>query len=148
MRQRNTTSIRFRNLRALLHLFFDFLPPLFFSLVIFSVIVSRSSSTLANCLTVGCFHLIFLRNLFTFFMSNASGSMGPPSHSIIDRYSLCRGLLMISSSSTYPPMPPQSSGGQARLPSMHSAKPANVLLSGRIRLTVIRCSHESPKSYS
>src|SRR5919197_3339508 len=52
--------------------------------------------------------------------SKASGSNSPPTHSSISSCSGCCGSWIASRKLAYPQIPPQSSGGQARLPVRHT----------------------------
>src|SRR5262249_54356649 len=58
----------------------------------------------------------FWSSLLTSSRSKASGSNSPPTHSSISSCSGCCGSCIASRKLAYPQIPPQSSGGQARLP--------------------------------
>ena len=62
----------------------------------------------------------FWSSLLTSSRSKASGSNSPPIHASISSCSGCCGSCIASRKLAYPQIPPQSSGGQARLPVRHT----------------------------
>src|SRR5437867_3255046 len=84
---------------------------------------------------------------FTFFALNSSGSNRPPSHRRVLSYSSCAGSRITAMRSSYPPTPPQSSGGHARSPARQRGYRLPFSC-GTIASRVTSCSQPSPKSYS